>query len=69
MDEVYDLDNDMRPVVDEVRLDFVPESFSCSHCGLVLDNVDELQLAGFLLCYDRSEELDRYLSQVDHKLK
>jgi hypothetical protein len=39
------------------RLDFFADSFICEECGLVLDDSEELRLAGMDLVYDRSDEL------------
>lgn len=49
-------------------LDFFADSFECSACGLVLDDVKELELAGMDTVYDRSVDLDRWYrdSETDY---
>lgn len=39
-------------------LDFFADSFECSECGLTLDDVKELELAGMDIVYDRSFDLE-----------
>lgn len=46
-------------------LDFLADTFQCDECGLVLDDVDELKMAGMEICYDRSSELDSWFRDTE----
>jgi len=48
----------------DVWLNFFADSFECADCGLKLDDVEELKLAGMDLVYDRSSELDRWEAET-----
>jgi hypothetical protein len=45
----------------EKRLDFFASHFNCPHCELALDDIEELQIAGLRLRFDRSDELEEYI--------
>ena len=51
-------DNDMMQ-----SLLFFATGFACRSCGLTLKDSDELRLAGIELYFDRSDELDDFLSE------
>jgi hypothetical protein len=46
----------------ETMLSFYPSSYHCPECGLVLDDLDELQIAGVPNQFDRSDEIEEYLA-------
>lgn len=48
----------------EEILEFLPSSFCCNECGLTLDDFDELQLAGIPTRFDRSDEMDEYVREI-----
>jgi len=39
---------------------FLADSFECSECGLMLEDIEELRMTGMELCYDRSSELEEW---------
>ena len=41
-------------------LSFYADSFACFECGLVLDDVKELELVGMKTTYDRSRDMDKW---------
>ncbi len=43
----------------ELRLTFYADNFSCNSCGLVLDDYDELVLAGMETFYERDSDSDK----------
>ena len=47
---------------DGPSLEFEADSFECEECGLRLDDIQELGLAGMDTTYDRSEDLDQWMS-------
>lgn len=49
---------DMRNL--DYGLDFYADSFECFECGLVLDDVKELELVGMKTTYDRSRDMDKW---------
>ncbi len=53
-----DYDRDYVPC--GVCLYFIGETFECEHCGLSLDDYDEMKIAGVDAEYDRSDESDRW---------
>ena len=56
-----------NPFDDIQRLSFYADSLKCSHCGLTLNDSQELGLAGIDWSFDRSDELDIYnRDQGDH---
>lgn len=44
-------------------LGFFAEAFSCDECGLSLEDVEELELAGIDTHHDRSDDLDRWFAE------
>ena len=61
----YETDNDGDTIPPD--LFFWSDSFSCSRCGLILNDDDEMKLAGFSndqIVIDRTEELDEYLKNA-----
>jgi CYTH domain-containing protein len=46
--------------VEDSGLTFSADSFKCGECGLILDDTEELALAGMEVTYDRSSESDKY---------
>jgi hypothetical protein len=44
-------------------LDFFAVSFCCPGCGLALEDVEELKLAGMGMIHDRTGELDRWIAE------
>ncbi|MFW6130026.1 MAG: hypothetical protein ACOC56_02505 [Atribacterota bacterium] len=44
-------------------LNFYADSFECSDCGLILDDVEELKLVGMDTEYDRSFEWDNWIEE------
>lgn len=46
-------------------LDFFATAFHCDDCGLSLEDVEELELAGMEIHYDRSSELDKWFSELE----
>ncbi len=55
--------------VEETGLTFSANSFKCDECGLVLDDVAELSLAGMKDTYDRSAEADKYFEEYQPDLE
>jgi hypothetical protein len=51
--------------VEDSGLSFNADSFKCEECGLKLDDVKELSLAGMDDCYDRTEDSDRYYEEYE----
>jgi hypothetical protein len=49
-------------------LSFFADSFECEECGLKLDDVKELALAGMDDYYDRSEDEDRWYEDAERPL-
>lgn len=45
---------------EEESLDFFADTFDCDACGLLLDDVEELKIAGLAIVYDRSEDLPKW---------
>lgn len=48
----------------DISLDFFADGFNCEECGLELNDVEELRLAGIELFYDRSSEINAW--ERDH---
>lgn len=44
----------------DISLDFFADGFNCEECGLVLNDVEELRLAGIEWFYDRSSEFNAW---------
>ncbi len=44
----------------DISLDFFADGFMCGECGLRLNDIEELKLAGIESFYDRSDELDAW---------
>lgn len=44
-------------------LGFFAEAFNCDECGLSLEDVEELKLAGIDTHYDRSDDIDRWFAE------
>lgn len=44
-------------------LNFFADSFECSECGLILEDVEELKLAGMDIEYDRSDDWDSWIEE------
>jgi hypothetical protein len=51
--------------IEESGLTFSANSFKCDECGLVLDDVAELSLAGMDDTYDRSKDADKYFEEYE----
>jgi hypothetical protein len=49
--------------VEASGLSFFADSFECMECGLILDDVKELALAGLDDYYDRASDLDKWLEE------
>ena len=49
------------------RLEFYASSFKCNVCGLILDDMEELHLAGMNTKYDRSTELKQWFQDKWHE--
>lgn len=47
---------------DDLSLEFEADSFECEECGLRLDDIQELKLAGMDATYDRSDALDKWMA-------
>jgi hypothetical protein len=45
----------------QATLEFKADSFKCNGCGLVLNDVEELRLAGMGLVYGRGEDMEKWL--------
>lgn len=41
-------------------LEYYADSYECFECGLVLDDVNELELVGMKTTYDRSQDMDKW---------
>ena len=57
-------DSEIDPPVDDQSdpfLSFTAYSFECDECGLVLNDTQEIELAGMDVAYDRNDELDDWL--------
>jgi len=45
---------------------FLADTFKCDGCGISLDDVEELQLAGMRISYDRSEsDMDKWVAEME----
>lgn len=44
-------------------LDFFADSFECTECGLLLEDAEEMLLAGMEIVHDRSDDLDRWVAE------
>ncbi len=51
--------------IEDSGLSFSADSFKCEECGLILDDVKELKLAGITDFYDRSEDSDKYFEEYE----
>jgi len=60
-EDCFEYDMDGNP--EGGGLAFFADSFECDMCGLKLDDVEELRLAGMETDYDRSDEHDRWLEE------
>jgi hypothetical protein len=49
----------------EPYLSFFADAFKCDDCGLSLDDSEEIRLAGKDIIYDRSDELNEWISEND----
>ena len=54
------------PLVKYLRLNLLVvyfQSFECEECGLVLDDTQELELAGMDVVYERDSDLERFMRE------
>jgi len=49
--------------LEDCGLTFSADSFKCDECGLILDDAEELALAGMDDSYDRAEDSDKYYEE------
>lgn len=47
-------------------LGFFADAFNCDECGLSLEDVEELELAGIDTHHDRSDDQDRWFAEMGH---
>lgn len=52
-------------------LSFNADSFECTACGLLLEDVEELKLANLETNYDRNQDMDKWMNEFepDHDLE
>lgn len=58
--------SDRDGVVWDTSLSFTGETFECEHCGLILDDYEEMLIAGIDPEIDRADELDKW--QEEHSI-
>jgi len=52
----------------DMYLQFFADGFECTECGLVLEDVNELQLAGIEIVHERDSDLEKWLKEHDPQM-
>jgi hypothetical protein len=57
--------NQSGPDEYEVTIAFEADGFQCEECGLILDDFEELRLAGMDTVYDRNDDIDKWFRDTE----